>query len=79
MKTMSLKLSDALAARLAALMRQRRTSKAAVVRAALDAYLPQEETPAGASVLEVVQDLRGCVTGPVDLSTRREALEGYGQ
>jgi hypothetical protein len=54
-------------------------SKAAVVRAALEAYLTQEGTSAGASVLEVVQDLGGCVAGPVDLSTRREALDGYGQ
>jgi Arc/MetJ-type ribon-helix-helix transcriptional regulator len=79
MKTVSLKLSDALEARLAALIRRRRTSKAAVVRAALEAYLMQEGTPAGASVLDVVQDLGGCVAGPVDLSTRRDALDGYGQ
>lgn len=79
MKTVSLQLSEALEAQLTALIRQRRTSKAAVVRAALEAYLTREGTPAGASVLDVVQDLCGYVEGPVDLSTRRDALDGYGQ
>ena len=79
MKTVSLKLSEALDAQLTALIRQRRTSKAAIVRAALEAYLTREGTPTGASVLDVVQDLCGCVEGPVDLSTRRDALDGYGQ
>ena len=79
MKTVSLKLSEALDAQLTALIRQRRTSKAAIVRAALEAYLTREGTPTGASVLDVVQDLCGCVEGSVDLSTRRDALDGYGQ
>ncbi len=79
MKTVSLKLSEALEAQLTALIRQRGTSKAAVVRAALEAYLTREGTPAGASVLDAVRDLCGCVEGPVDLSTRQEALDGYGQ
>ena len=79
MKTVSLQLSEALEAQLTALIRQRRTSKAAVVRAALEAYLTREGTPAGASVLDVVRDLCGCVEGPVDLSTRRDTLDGYGQ
>ena len=79
MKTVSLKLSEALEAQLTALIRQRRTSKAAVVRAALEAYLTREGAPSGASVLDVVQDLCGSVEGPVDLSTRRDAWDGYGQ
>lgn len=79
MKTVSLTLSDALDARLAAWIRRRKTSKAAVVRAALEAYLTQEGPPSGTSVLDLVQDLGGCVAGPVDLSSRREALDGYGQ
>ena len=79
MKTVSLKLSEALDAQLTALIRQRRTSKAAIVRAALEAYLTREGTPAGASVLDLVQDLGGCIEGPFDLSTQRETLDGYGQ
>ena len=79
MKTVSVQLSEALEAQLTALIRQRRTSKAAVVRAALEAYLTREGTQADASVLDVVQDLCGCVEGPVDLSTRRDAWDGYGQ
>ena len=49
------------------------------MRAALEAYLTREETTAGAAVLDLVQELGGCVEGPVDLSTRRDALDGYGQ
>jgi len=79
MKMVSCTLSEALHAQLTTLIRQRRTSKAAVVRAALEAYLTREEITAGASVLDLVQDLGGCVEGPADLSTRRGALDGYGQ
>ena len=67
MKTISLKLSDALDAQLTALIRQRRTSKAAVVRTALEAYLTQERAPQGAAVFDMVQDLCGCVEGAADL------------
>jgi hypothetical protein len=79
MKTVSCTLSETLNARLTTLIRRRRTSKAAIMRAALEAYLTREGAPAGASVLDLVQDLGGCVEGPVDLSTRQEALDGYGQ
>ena len=79
MKTVSCTLSEALNAQLTTLIRQRRTSKAAVVRAALEAYLTRQETTAGASVLDLVQDLCGCIEGAVDLSTRRDAMDGYGQ
>ena len=79
MKTVSCTLSEALNAQLTTLIRQRKTSKAAVVRAALEAYLTREEITAGASVLDLVQDLGGCVEGPVDLSTRQDALDSYGQ
>lgn len=79
MKTVSCTLSETLNAQLTTLIRRRGTSKAAVVRAALEAYLAREGTPAGASVLDLVQDLGGCVEGPVDLSTQRDALDGYGQ
>ncbi len=54
MKTISCTLSEALNAQLTILIRQRRTSKAAVVRAALEAYLTREETTAGASILDLV-------------------------
>jgi Arc/MetJ-type ribon-helix-helix transcriptional regulator len=53
-KTVSVQLSEALEAQLTALIRQRRTSKAAVVRAALEAYLTRQGSPAGALVLDVV-------------------------
>ena len=79
MKTVSCTLSAALDAQLTTLIRQRGTSKAAIVRAALEAYLTREGTPAGASVLDLVQDLGGCIEGPFDLSTQRETLDGYGQ
>ena len=48
MKTVSLQLSETLDAQLTALIRQRGTSKAAVVRAALEDYLARQEASGGA-------------------------------
>ena len=79
MTNLSLKLPEAVAARLAAVARKRNQSKSAVVRAILDECLTETESAAQGSCLEVAADLAGCVAGPRDLSTHERHMRGYGK
>ena len=79
MKTLCLKIPEAVAIRLAVAARKRGKSKSAVVRAILDEYLSQGESPAKGSCLELLADLVGCVEGPRDLSTNPRHMRGFGQ
>lgn len=79
MKTLSLKLPEALDSQLGAVARQRRSSKSEVVRCALDAYLADEAIPRQGSALDVAGDLVGALEGPDDLSYQAEHMHGYGQ
>jgi hypothetical protein len=79
MTTLSLKLPEAMAARLAAVAKNRSQSKSAVVRAILDEGLRASEPAAEGSCLELTADLVGCVAGPRDLSTHEKHLRGYGK
>ena len=76
MDRVSVRLAKALSAKLDAAAKSRRTSKAAVVRAALQAYLDKEEL----SAYDLVAHLAGCVEGgPGDLSTNPKYMEGFGR
>ena len=79
MTTMSLKLEEDLSARLAAVARRRGESRSAVAREALRAYLDAAGKTASPSCLELMADLAGCVSGPGDLSTNPNHMEGYGK
>ncbi len=61
MSTISLNLPDALLLRLDQESRQRRMSKSALVRAALERELVQPETAAGASCYDLAHDLAGAL------------------
>jgi len=78
-KTVSLKLPEALDARLAAAARQRRTSKSAVVRDALETLFASRQETGRRTCLELAADLAGCVEGPGDLSVNKKYLDGFGQ
>lgn len=78
MKTVSLKLPEALDAKVTASARRRRTSKSAVIRDALQAFLDADGVRSG-SALDVVRDLAGCVQGPGDLSHNKAHLRTYGR
>jgi predicted transcriptional regulator len=77
MKTLSLKVPDALDTRLTAVARRRATSKSAVVRDALERLATGDE--AHPSALDLARDLAGCVAGPRDLSSNPKHLRGYGR
>ena len=79
MKTVSLKLPDALDSKLTALIRKRQMSKSAVIREALEAYLAREDEADPNSFLEAARELCGIVDGPSDLSTNSTYLDGYGR
>lgn len=79
MKLLSLKLPPVLNAKLSALARERRTSKSAVVRDALEAYFAGDGKPPKLSALDLVSDLVGRFEGPKDLSTNPKYMRGFGR
>jgi Arc/MetJ-type ribon-helix-helix transcriptional regulator len=82
MKTVSLKLPDTLDRRLEREARKRRTSKAAVVKAALRLYLGRNgaAAPHSLSAFDVGKGIWGSVKdGASDLSCNPKHMEGFGQ
>ena len=79
MKTVSVKVSVDLDARLNAAVQSRRTTRSRFLRAIIESHLRGEPAGAG-SALARAGDLVGCLDGgPKDLSTNRKHLKGYGE
>ena len=79
MKTLSVKLPEALDARLTALSRERGTTKSALIREAIEAMVSGNGGPRSVSCADLAGDLIGCFDGPRDLSTNRDHMEGFGK
>ena len=79
MKTLSLKLSDELNARLARVSRDRGAAKSEVVREALEAYFAGAQNGSGVSCADLAGDLIGSVDGPADLAANPKHLRDYGR
>ena len=79
MNTISLKVSDALAAELATAASRRGVSKSELVRAAIRALLREDEGIRRGSSLSPVSHLVGAFSGPADLSVNKQYLEGLGE
>ena len=83
MTTLTLKLPKALDEQLTTAAKRRRSSKTALVRQAIEAYLAQHapaEPPATTlTVGDLVGHLAGCLEGPSDLSTNKKYFEGFGE
>jgi len=62
-QNMTIRLDEETRTRLVSAARRRRKTPSAVVRAALDAWLADDDAIAGSSPYEVVSDLVGCVRG----------------
>jgi predicted DNA-binding protein len=77
-KTVSLKLPAEVNARLEARARRVGRTKSALTREALARFLEGDED-AGASCLDLVRDLVGSASGPVDLASNPRHLRGYGR
>ena len=79
MRTVSIRLPDALEANLSKLARRKGLSKSAVVQEALTAYMAGTNGPQARSWLDLARSLWGSLEGPSDLSCNKKYLEGYGQ
>lgn len=79
MKTISLKLTDGLDQQLAAAARRRRTTKSALVRTALQAFLNERGGKRSGSCLDLAGDLFGSIEAPADLSVNPQHMRGFGK
>jgi len=74
MKTISVKIPEALDLKLSAAAARRRESKSALIRAALDKIVESSETAAPNSCLDPAKDLIDSVEGPPDLSQNKKYM-----
>lgn len=80
MKVLSLKVTELLERKLAAVVKRRGVAKSDVVREALEHYLAQSHDAQPGSVVELAGDLVGCVKdGPKDLSSNPRHLSDFGK
>ena len=77
MRILSLKLPDALFAKLTTIAQVRGESRSALVREAIRAMI--DGTGSEGSCLDLARDLVGCMEGPPDLSISEDHMRGYGQ
>jgi Ribbon-helix-helix protein, copG family len=79
MKTISLKLPEAMLRKLERTARVRGQNKSEVVRLALEQFLNGGPAPRPGSALEAALPWVGCVEGPGDLATNPKYMEGFGE
>ena len=75
MRTVSFKLTEELDDALSQLARQRRSSRSALVREAVESLAKGKRR----SFPALADELVGCVDGPRDLATNRKHMTGYGK
>ena len=79
MKTLSLKVPEALFEKLTAAAGKRGASRSAVVREAIQLFVRGGNHGSGASCLDLARDLAGCAKGPRNLSSDKKHMRGYGR
>ena len=79
MRTVSLKVSEPLAAQLTESARRRGISKSALIRDALLVYVRADREVRPGSALSEVVDLAGKLSGPEDLSVNKKYLRNFGR
>ena len=79
MRTITVKVPRPLGERLGRAVVQRRSTRSAVVREAIEAYLAAEGGGARAPASISPPTSRGPCSGPSDLSSNRLRLRGYGR
>jgi metal-responsive CopG/Arc/MetJ family transcriptional regulator len=78
MKSITVKVSSRLSARVATLAKKRKISRSEVVRQAIEAI--PDETPETDTILHRVRHLVGVLTDlPKDLSTNKKYMRGFGE
>lgn len=79
MQAISLKLPELLNRQLTELAARHKTTRSAVLRAALEAFVSTSTSASSRSVTSLAADLAGSLEGPRDLSTAAHHLTGYGR
>ncbi len=79
MKTLTVKIGEALDARLSALATKKGESKSTLVRSAIEQMVASDGKVTSGSCLDLSRDLVGSVDGPQDLSCSKDHLNGYGR
>jgi plasmid stability protein len=79
MKTISLKLPDALLARLNSTAKRNKRSKSEFVRHCLENALDNQKSGPKGSCLDLAADLCGVIEGPGDLSYNKKHMSGFGR
>ena len=67
MKILTLRLDEALYAKISSRSKRRKTTRSEGVREALNAYFEKSNNSSKGSVFELAHDLAGTVAGPTDL------------
>ncbi len=79
MKTLTVKVPEALDIKLGTVAAQRGESKSALIRSAIEHMVESAATATPNSCLDLARDLIGRVEGPEDLSHNKEHMKGYGR
>lgn len=79
MKTLALRLDEALYAKVLSRSKRRKTTRSEVVREALNLCVERCDGPSKESAFELAHDLTGTVAGPTGLSVNKVHLQGFGR
>jgi predicted transcriptional regulator len=79
MNTLTLKIPEVIKEKLKTYARRQGISRSEIVRNALIEYFEKDEFDNQGTFLDLAKDLAGSITGPVDLSSNKDHLSGYGQ
>jgi len=79
MKTISLKLPEALFEKLDSTARERGESKSALLREVIETVVTGGKKIGAGSCLDIAKDLAGCIKGAEDLSFNKKRMDGYGE
>jgi len=79
MKTLTLRIDEALYAKVLSISKRRKTTKSEVVREALTVCFEKGNVSSKGSAFELAHDLAGTVAGPTDLSVNKIHLNGFGR
>ncbi|MDE2664952.1 MAG: ribbon-helix-helix domain-containing protein [Acidobacteriota bacterium] len=79
MKSLTLRLDEALYLKISSLAARQRTTRSEVVRRALNICLDKDDRFPMGSVFELAHDLAGILAGPSDLSSNKAHLKEFGQ
>lgn len=79
MKTLTLRLNEALYAKVTSIAKRRKTTQSEVVREAIKVCFEERKEPHHGSAFDLASDLAGGMSGPTDLSTNKAHLQEFGR